>query len=1215
MISITTTDIYDELNFRHTKESADVVGGQEFVPVQWQASVLTTANVKATLSQAGLSASSLVDFVIHKASKVFLTLVFAGNVDCLTGLHSAGFDDDALPIGMEQGPVGAGLESRVPRFTVASMNKTTHKLETVWSIFDTWPTRQIRAFEQNQWQFLAPTFTDDRFFYAVHKKCPLPLVSVLKADDNEGDLPTGSGNYSTVYRLGICTEKAQSPIALKVFREDLKKYFLREMDTLRKIRAIKHQHLITPIAAFEKGNKRCFMFPWADGGNLLEFWRVTDSRHGPRPFPAALVSWSLQQMCGLADCLVTLYEHNCRHGDLKPGNILHFKDGGENGRLVIADFGLAKFHLLDTTRRRDKSSIFDRTLRYEPPEMELENDDEREPPRSRSYDVWSMGCILLEFCIWLVYGWDYLELFIRGSLNEKFWELKAGVPHVHHRVQEEICSILEHLKVDAAVKDIVTLIRDRLLVIRLLRSSDSPSVHRATAHELLEGIRALSQRAFIEEEYLKGPVVSQRTNMGDSLTVREKTVVPMRSQDRSVPPSNESGPRILVRAATGDLDVSQSIKKPDVHPQTYVSRTLSPSTKQKNIVLTTVHFGNPEHNTFAIEFFQRIDCSALKPSTLQSNFCSECELIDFSSLSLELLYDQQQLERRSGFCDLCRLCYQCLSAVMPSSSSGKLVRVKSTLRAGHNGPPIISIYGDSANPQTVESLQLGFPELPQAASSQQFELLRQWLRLCDDTHDCCRQKLAERLHEMPTRVLDVGGGTIRLVETCNGIKGRYVALSHCWGNLKESEKFCAKKEDMAHLKQHIDYNRLPLTFRDADNKEDWESESQNMESVFSSAYCTLAASSAKSSIDGFLKTERAPRTCVTHVSANSGTMYLCNAIDNFQKDVEEGVLSTRGWVFQERALSRRTIYFTSNQLYWECGQGIRCETLGTLRNPVAALMGDSNFPDLAFSYFKGGRIVLLHRLYQMYSKLSFTNPTDRSVALLGLEKRLSRTFQTRAEYGIVQEYMERDLLWHRERNGEMLTRIRYPHDRRVPSWSWMAHTGAIEHLSIPFDDTDWCRENIRTSINSGSLREAEAHGGAQLTVAVKRLNASQVDLRTKVIRDNEDESTHEASLRCVVIGIGRTSDEAEDRRIHYVLVVKPSSSGSNSYERVGSAAEAALQKVLQAELDVHFEDARIDAREHSIVEKRAMMTTALFAPLPRRLIATLDDQEGAGAYR
>ncbi|KAI1878296.1 uncharacterized protein JN550_000478 [Neoarthrinium moseri] len=1114
MISITTTDIYDELNFRHTKESADVVGGQEFVPVQWQASVLTTANVKATLSQAGLSASSLVDFVIHKASKVFLTLVFAGNVDCLTGLHSAGFDDDALPIGMEQGPVGAGLESRVPRFTVASMNKTTHKLETVWSIFDTWPTRQIRAFEQNQWQFLAPTFTDDRFFYALHKKCPLPLVSVLKADDNEGDLPTGSGNYSTVYRLGICTEKAQSPIALKVFREDLKKYFLREMDTLRKIRAIKHQHLITPIAAFEKGNKRCFMFPWADGGNLLEFWRVTDSRHGPRPFPAALVSWSLQQMCGLADCLVTLYEHNCRHGDLKPGNILHFKDGGENGRLVIADFGLAKFHLLDTTRRRDKSSIFDRTLRYEPPEMELENDDERETPRSRSYDVWSMGCILLEFCIWLVYGWDYLELFIRGSLNEKFWELKAGVPHVHHRVQEEICSILEHLKADAAVKDIVTLIRDRLLVIRPLRSSDSPSVHRATAHELLEGIRALSQRAFIEEEYLKGPVVSQRTNMGDSLTVREKTIVPMRSQDRSVPPSNESGPRILVRAATGDLDVSQSIKKPDVHPQTYVSRTSSPGTKQKNIVLTTVHFWNPE-----------------------------------------------------------------------------------------------------PNPQTVESLQLGFPALPQAASSQQFELLRQWLRLCDDTHDCCRQKLAERLPEMPTRVLDVGGGTIRLVETCNGVKGRYVALSHCWGNLKESEKFCAKKEDMAHLKQHIDYNRLPLTFRDADNKEDWESESQNMESVFSSAYCTLAASSAKSSIDGFLKTERAPRTCVTHVSANSGTMYLCNAIDNFQKDVEEGVLSTRGWVFQERALSRRTIYFTSNQLYWECGQGIRCETLGTLRNPVAALMGDSNFPDLAFSYFKGGRIVLLHRLYQMYSKLSFTNPTDRSVALLGLEKRLSRTFQTRAEYGIVQEYMERDLLWHRERNGEMLTRIRYPHDRRVPSWSWMAHTGAIEHLSIPFDDTDWCRENIRTSINSGSLREAEAHGGAQLTVAVKRLNASQVDLRTKVIRDNEDESTHEASLRCVVIGIGRTSDEAEDRRIHYVLVVKPSSSGSNSYERIGSAAEAALQKVLQAELDVHFEDARIDAREHSIVEKRAMMTTALFAPLPRRLIATLDDQEGAGAYR
>jgi hypothetical protein len=34
---------------------------------------------------------------------------------------------------------------------------------------------------------------------------------------------------------------------------------------------------------------------------------------------------------------------------------------------------------------------------------------------------------------------------------------------------------------------------------------------------------------------------------------------------------------------------------------------------------------------------------------------------------------------------------------------------------------------------------------------------------------------------------------------------------------------------------------------------------------------------------------------------------------------------------QERALSRRTIHFAEGQLYWECGQGVHCETLARMR--------------------------------------------------------------------------------------------------------------------------------------------------------------------------------------------------------------------------------------------------------------------------------------------
>lgn len=360
----------------------------------------------------------------------------------------------------------------------------------------------------------------------------------------------------------------QACIALKVFREDLKLYFRRELDTLRKIRAISHPHLIRPIAAFEKGSKRCFVFPWADGGNLLEFWRDTDEMCSQRPFPTPLIFWALEQMQGLADCLVTLHEENCRHGDLKPGNILHFKDSGDRGRLVIADFGLAKFHILDTRRRIGKSSMFDRTLRYEPPEMEEEF--KSDGPRSRSYDIWSTGCIFLEFSIWLIYGWSYLEGFIRANINEMFWELNGKNYQVHHKVQDEIAKILGHLKADAAVKDIVTLVRDRFLVIKPHKSAENLQECRATALELRDSMNKLIRRASGEQSYLQGTAIPLRTNMGDTLTVRDTSAVSAVSK-QLLPVNDEFTPQIIVRAPTNDFGQNQSTSSPRITPSVAVS--------------------------------------------------------------------------------------------------------------------------------------------------------------------------------------------------------------------------------------------------------------------------------------------------------------------------------------------------------------------------------------------------------------------------------------------------------------------------------------------------------------------------------------------------------------------------------------------------------------------------------------------------------------------
>lgn len=115
---------------------------------------------------------------------------------------------------------------------------------------------------------------------------------------------------------------------------------------------------------------------------------------------------------------------------------------------------------------------------------------------------------------------------------------------------------------------------------------------------------------------------------------------------------------------------------------------------------------------------------------------------------------------------------------------------------------------------------------------------------------------------------------------------------------------------------------------------DFVTESKRMEDVFSSAYCVVAASSARSQRDGFLVRERKARQ-VLPLKVQGGTLYVCRFIDRFDEHVLNSPLSKRGWVLQERALARRTIYFTDWQVYWECGDGVRCETLTKLDKLVS----------------------------------------------------------------------------------------------------------------------------------------------------------------------------------------------------------------------------------------------------------------------------------------
>lgn len=234
-------------------------------------------------------------------------------------------------------------------------------------------------------------------------------------------------------------------------------------------------------------------------------------------------------------------------------------------------------------------------------------------------------------------------------------------------------------------------------------------------------------------------------------------------------------------------------------------------------------------------------------------------------------------------------------------------------------------------------------------------MCREWLRVCDDPKlHSCHPTLEGQL---PTRVLEVlspGSPGVRLHISKPGEKGRYFALSHRWGDPLEHRRFCALQANYKEFVDWISFEQLPKTFQDAititrslgvpflwidslcivqDDPEDWETQSKQMEDVYNFAYCTIAAACARGTTHGFLQ-PRTPRDFVTLKHNTRDAFYICKAIDNFGADVEEGELSRRGWILQERALSRRTIHFTDTQVYWECGDGVHCETLIKMRKYV-----------------------------------------------------------------------------------------------------------------------------------------------------------------------------------------------------------------------------------------------------------------------------------------
>ncbi|KAI1465108.1 kinase-like protein [Daldinia caldariorum] len=270
------------------------------------------------------------------------------------------------------------------------------------------------------------------------------------------------------------------------------------------------RHMIQPLATFEvedptvNGLTYYILFDWAEG-DLNKFW---ETNNNPRPARdhCKWMSHELYSLCLALKCVhnerqralkhidKSTLENNLlgkphdtedlygRHGDIKPDNFLWFRSpqsstsSGESSlakiisQLALSDFGLGRLHTKVSRSNQDPKNI-SRTETYRAPEFDL-----MDGRISRASDIFSLGCVFLEYVTWFLLGnQSVTETFPNVRINkdihqfdsDTFFNIFKGEhgerPILKESVKDWIIQLQIHKDCTWYLHQLLDIIRDKML--------------------------------------------------------------------------------------------------------------------------------------------------------------------------------------------------------------------------------------------------------------------------------------------------------------------------------------------------------------------------------------------------------------------------------------------------------------------------------------------------------------------------------------------------------------------------------------------------------------------------------------------------------------------------------------------------------------------------------------------------------------------------------
>ncbi|KAI1125876.1 kinase-like domain-containing protein [Nemania abortiva] len=432
--------------------------------------------------------------------KLFAIVVMLGEPENILSFIREGIWDEHLPL--RRDPTTREWERRDNSDRDKMLRVACFKDE-MWS-----PSFQD-LFEIYQWYFLPPFFDMGGVglrHYPLRHEVPLPFIE---------DEPHAEGGFGQVRRVKVHRghhNLASKDLicAVKRLKSTSKDDFDREVEALSRFRDDGNPHLVKLLATYHDGKYYHLMFPLANG-DLRDHWRLYPSPK--QSYEKTL--WIAEQCFGIAEALrkirndefsnasnrglIEMYMKG-RHGDVKPENILLFPSSNDNantvdhsqGVLALSDFGHTRFHR-DPSANQKRPHTFAVSWMYRAPEYDLGGEI------SPAWDIWSLGCVYLEFIVWYLQGWEALSAFLmqcgyglatdgehEGYFYRRRWSILG--PSRKGAVIRRIEQLQNHPNCTRFVYDLLQLINQGMICIRPKKRMDCADVAKRMK-EMLEECR------------------------------------------------------------------------------------------------------------------------------------------------------------------------------------------------------------------------------------------------------------------------------------------------------------------------------------------------------------------------------------------------------------------------------------------------------------------------------------------------------------------------------------------------------------------------------------------------------------------------------------------------------------------------------------------------------------------------------------------------------